>query len=139
MLTEYRAVGEEVLFVVLDLSERYRQAASSIGFEPVEDGFARRFPAESRHLERAYANFSRLVEDLILAEAGEKAKRWDAALEALLGAIRGHDLTWYLVGSASLAVRGLDVLPGDIDLAVDADGADQLADLLPDALIEPII
>ena len=139
MLTECRAVGREVLFVVLDLPERYQQAASTIGFEPVENGFARRFPAESRHLDRAYANFSRLVEDLFLTEAGESAKRWDVALEALLGAVRGHDLNWYLVGSASLAVRDLDVAPGDIDLAVDADGANQLADILSDALIEPII
>ena len=139
MLTECRAVGNEVLFVVLDPPERYRQAASTIGFEPVESGFARRFPAESRHLERAYANFSRLVEDLILAEAGESAKRWDVALETFLRAIRGHDLNWYLVGSASLAVRGMDVVPGDVDLAVDADGAHLLADLLPDTLIEPII
>jgi hypothetical protein len=139
MLTECRAVGREVLFVVLDLPERYRQAASTIGFEPVENGLARRFPAESRHLDRAYANFSRLVEDLILAEAGEKAKRWDVALEAFLRAVRGHDLNWYLVGSASLAVLNVDVVPGDVALAVDADGAHLLADILSDTLIEPII
>lgn len=137
--TEYRTERNDVLFVVRDLPERYHAVASRVGLEPVAGGLARRFPAESLYLDRAYRNFARLVEEYILAEAGEGPSRWDVALEAFLGAIHGQALDWFLAGSASLAVRDLAVTPGDIDLATDAAGARRLAELLPDALIEPII
>jgi hypothetical protein len=137
MRTEYRMEGDEVWFIVRDMPQRYRQAARHLYFEPRDDGAKRRFPAASRHLKRAYENFSRHVEDLLSQQAGEKAVPWDDALEAFLCAIKGEDLNWYLVGSTALAVRGLAVAPGDIDLIVDNEGASLLADLLLDALIEP--
>lgn len=139
LTTECRAEGNDVLFVVRDLPERYCAAARAVGLEPVAGGLARRFPAESLYVERAYRNFARLLEEYLSAEAGERPNRWDAALEAFLNAIKGQGLNWFLVGSASLAVRGLAVIPGDIDLATDAVGARRMAELLPDALIEPIL
>lgn len=66
MRTEYRVVGDDALFVVLDLPERYLEAARALYFEQVGDGMARRFPATSRHLERAYEGFARHVEDMLL-------------------------------------------------------------------------
>lgn len=140
MLTqECRPEGDEVLFVVRDLPERYHAAANSVGFEPVAGGLARRFPADSLYLERAYDNFRRLLEEYLQAEAGERNNPWDTVLEEFLQAIEGQDVNWFLVGSASLAVRGLPVIPGDIDLATDAAGAHRLGELLGDSLIEPVI
>ena len=110
-----------------------------MGHEPWEGAFARRFPSSGLHLERAYANYRRLLEDYLATEAGERPVRWEDALETLLRAISGQELTWLLVGSASLAVRGLDASPGDIDLATDAAGARLLGELLADALIEPVM
>ena len=49
-----------------------------------------------------------------------------------------HDITWWLVGSTALAVRGLDVSPRDVDLVVDEVGAHWLAELLLDDLIAPV-
>lgn len=95
-------------------------------------------PRQILHLERAYENFARHVEELLLQHAGEQTVPWVASLEALLRAIDGQGLDWYLVGSAALAVRGLDVAPGDVDLVVDPAGAYRLADLLLDALMEPV-
>ena len=139
MHTEYRVQGDQALFVVHDLPERYHAAAQRVGHEPFEGGLARRFPADSLHLERAYTNYRRLLEDYLATEAGERPVRWESALEAFLATTAGRDLPWLLVGSASLAVRGLDVLPGDIDLAADAAGARLLGELLADALIEPVM
>jgi len=139
MRTEVRVQGKEVLFLVHDLPARYHAAARRVEHEPFEGGLARIFPAESLYLERAYANYSRLLEDYLAAEAGERPVRWEDALESLLRAINGQELRWLLVGSASLAVRGLDVSPGDIDLATDAAGARLLGELLADALVEPVM
>jgi hypothetical protein len=137
--TECRTEGGDVLFVVRDLPELYHAAASTVGFEPVAGGLARRFPASGLYLERAYANFTRLLDEYLQAEAGERPTSWDAALEAFLQAIEGQDVNWFLVGSASLSVRGLPVTPGDIDLVTDGAGARRLGELLVDSLIEPVI
>jgi hypothetical protein len=138
MRTEYRRVGDDVLFVALDVTESHREAARALYFEPIDDGFARRFPAASRHLERAYEGFARHVEDLLRQHAGEQIAPWDAALEALLREIDGKGLDCYLVGSAALAVRGLDLAPGDVDLVLGAADAYRLGDILADSLMEPV-
>ena len=139
MLTERRSEGKDVLFVVRDLPERYHAAASLLNFEPVSGGLARRFPADSLYIDRAWANFGRVLDEYLQTEAGERPNAWDAGLEAFLQAIQGQDVNWFLVGSASLAVRGLPVTPGDIDLATDAAGARRLGELLADSLVEPVI
>lgn len=44
-----------------------------------------------------------------------------------------------MAGSVALAVRGIDVAPRDIDLALDNAGAVRLGELLLDHLVEPVI
>ena len=63
---------------------------------------------------------------------------WEAILAGLLERVRGHTVNWCLVGSAALAVRGLDVQPGDVDLVTSESGAEQLEVLLRDDRIEPL-
>ena len=138
MRTEYRVAGADALYVVLDLPAGLQEVARGLYFEPVDDGVARRFPAASRHLERAYEVFARHVEDLFLQHTGQQPVPWEAALEGLLRAIDGRGLRWYLVGSAALSARGLDVTPGDIDLVLDTADAYRLGDLLVGMLMEPV-
>jgi hypothetical protein len=45
-------------------------------------------------------------------------------------------LRWWLYGSAALAVRGIDIEPGDLDLAVDDPWL--VGALLDDLLVEPV-
>jgi hypothetical protein len=47
-------------------------------------------------------------------------------------------MNWWLVGSAALAVRGLKIVPHDIDLCTDDASAHTLGILLGDCLIEPV-
>jgi hypothetical protein len=49
----------------------------------------------------------------------------------------GVDLDWWLYGSAALAVRGLPVEPGDVDLNI-RDSA-RAAELLDDLLVTPVL
>jgi hypothetical protein len=70
--------------------------------------------------------------------ARQEPMPWEDTLETYLALIRGHALNWYLVGSTALAVRGIEVSPGDIDIVTDDDGAERLNDLLSDRLLEPL-
>jgi hypothetical protein len=124
--------------MVADLDGAYHETVRKLEFEPVDGGFARRFSADSPHLERIYANFARSAEDVILQKAGVRPAPWDRVLGKVLHLMDAPDITSWLVGSTALAVCGRDVSPRDVDLVVDEVGAHRLAQLLLDDLIEPV-
>ncbi|HSH78678.1 MAG TPA: hypothetical protein VLA19_09125 [Herpetosiphonaceae bacterium] len=139
MRTLYRSDGIHTDFVVADLDPRYHDAIHALGFTAVDEGFARRFPVAGADVEQVYRNFAHHVEELILQKAGERAVPWEHSLQTFLASVAGAPVNWYLAGSAALAVRGLDVIPGDIDLVVDDAGAHSLGELLRNDLIEPVV
>jgi hypothetical protein len=133
-----RTEGSETHFIITELDPLYREAALELEFHQVADGFARTFPTNSPHLDRAYQNFARYAEALILQTARVQPAPWEQALLTLLEKIQGQNLDWWLVGSVALAVRGIDISPRDIDLSLADGDAHKLADLLLDYLIEPV-
>jgi hypothetical protein len=50
-----------------------------------------------------------------------------------------EDVDWWLCGSAALAVRGIEIIPRDIDVITDEVGAYRLGKILQDYLIEPLM
>jgi hypothetical protein len=75
---------------------------------------------------------------MILQAANVHADPWQKALLALLQRIERQNINWWLVGSAALAVRGLKIVPRDIDLCTDDASAHSLDIMLGDCLIEPV-
>ncbi len=139
MRTRRRSDGDHTFFVVTDLDDAYRGAAHRLNFASVEDGVARGFPSASPHLDRIYETFARRADDLFAQRAGVRPVPWEPALESIIRRLERQSIDWWLVGSAALAVRGLAVTPGDVDLAVDAAGACRLGEALLDDLIEPVV
>src|SRR6266536_3547919 len=138
MWTTFSIEENRACFFVHDVAERYSETVRALGFRDAETGFARYFPADCPHLDRVYANFARHIEELILQTAGIRSAPWASALDTFLHRVEGHGVDWFLAGSAALAVRGLDVHPRDIDIAVDDVGAQRLGELLLDCLVEPV-
>ncbi len=139
MRTLCRSEGDHTFFVVTDLDDAYRAAARHLNFASVEEGVARGFPSASPHLDRIYETFAQRADDLLAQRAGVRPVPWERALESVIQRVEGQAINWWLVGSAALAVRGLAVTPGDVDLVVDDAGARQLGELLLDDLIEPVV
>jgi len=131
--------GATTSFVLTQVDETYHDALRDLYFVPIEGGFAKRYPADTPHLDRIYQNFARHAEEMVLQTAGVRPSRWDDALSAFLQAVEGQQVDWWLTGSAALAVRGLDIVPRDLDLVVDAAGAATLGELLLDGLVEPVL
>jgi len=95
-------------------------------------------PSDYPYGDRAYQNFQRCVDDLFAQTAGEQPVPWEQALLEWLSRLDGHDLDWWLCGSAALAVRGARVIPRDIDINL-ADGDDYRAqEFFLDHLIQPV-
>ncbi|QNE19192.1 hypothetical protein F1D05_16320 [Kribbella qitaiheensis] len=65
---------------------------------------------------------------------------WTIALATVAEQLNGDRIEWMLLGSAATALRGVPIVPGDIDIAVlTADGVTRAATVLPtpDALDAP--
>jgi hypothetical protein len=130
--------GGEIEFILADVAPAYVAAVQGLGYAARGDTFVRAFPADSAHVDRAFDNFARHAETLVLQKAGVLPRPWERGLSAFLERVAGAGVDWWLVGSAALAVRGIAVEPGDLDLVADGPGANRLGDLLLDALIEPV-
>lgn len=126
---------------IAGLNESYYEAAQHVfdSYEHIEGGFRRAYPTSTPHLDQISRNFTRYVPELIEQRAGVKSVPWELALESLLQLLQGTRLDWWLVGSAALAARGIEVIPGDIDLSVADSDSQRFGEVLADYLIEPVV
>jgi hypothetical protein len=139
MRTICKTVGGQTQFIVAELDPAFHAAARDLAYSPVEEGFAKSYPADTPHLDAIYEHFARYAEPMILQTARAMPVPWERALEALFGRVAGEPLDWWIGGSAALAVRGAPVAPRDFDLIVDVASAQRLGRLLFDSLIEPVL
>ena len=138
MRFERNDTGQGCEFRIVDLPGELVGAARKTAFTPGDGHWSRSFPAGTPHLDRAWANFQRLIEPCLRQAAGLDPVPWRQALTEVCRRLEGTGVDWWLTGSAALAVRGIPVTPGDLDLVVSDEGAHQLGDLLLDCLIEPV-
>ncbi|MBN1641213.1 MAG: hypothetical protein JXA09_08255 [Anaerolineae bacterium] len=139
MRTIYKTEGGSVAFVMAELEPAYHDAALGLYYRPSAEGYAKRFPADTPHLERIYQRFARYAEEMVLQTARVHPAPWDRALAAFVEMIEGEHIAWRLTGSVALALRGIDVRPRDVDLVVGNASAEKLGELLLDSLIEPVL
>jgi hypothetical protein len=136
--TYRKTIAQQTYFVIVDAEPALHETIRGLYYREFEDGFAKAFPADTPHLDQIYANFARFMPDLSRQSAGLQPVPWETALEALLQRLQGHGLNWWLVGSAALAVRGLQVTPHDLDLVVQDQGSHRVSELLRAYEVEPM-
>jgi len=133
-----RKEGEETSFVFIDVEPEYEDVLRGLFYMPVQGGFAKTFPTSTPDLDRIYGNFERHAREIVVQAARIDPVDWRGTLAAFLELVDGLGIDWWLCGSTALAVRGIDVAPGDLDLVVDDDGARELSGMLSDYLVEPL-
>lgn len=96
------------------------------------DEFVRRFPTHDE-TPAIYERFAAAAPAMLAHTARREPPPWESSLEHLHDRLEGVD--WLLSGSAALAIRGVALVPRDIDLVVPDHHATTAA--LGDLLIEP--
>jgi len=139
MKTIYKKEGETTSFIISDLEKVYHDAVCSLYYCPIEEGFAKSYPSDTPHLDRIYQNFEQYAEEMILQTAEVHSVPWDKSLLAFLKIIENEKIDWWLAGSSALAVRGIDIIPHDLDLIFNKASAIKLGELLLDYLVEPVL
>lgn len=125
-------------FIIADVETEYQDAVRSLYYSSVEGGFAKTYPSDTPNLDRIYQNFERYAQEMVLQTARIRPVEWEKSLSAYLQIIENANIDWWLTGSTALAIRGLEITPGDLDLVVDDASASKLGELLLDYLVEPM-
>ncbi len=136
VVTELQRDGNWAEFVVRTQDAVYQDRLVKMGWRPAGHGsFSRRLRA-SADVDRIFGNFTEHIVEMLEQSARRRPIPWDAALAEFADRVQHTGLRWWLYGSGALAVRGLDIEPGDLDLAVD--DAHLAGAALSDILVEPV-
>lgn len=136
MAAELRMVGDQAQFLVRTDDPAYRRVLAELMFAEEDEAFVRSFRADASGLHESYVRFKLTLEEMLAQTAGRRLPPWDEALDAVASRLYGARCDWFLAGSAALAVRGIDIVPRDLDLVV-ADASRALR-ALGDVQIEPV-
>jgi hypothetical protein len=129
-------LGDTAHFIVNTNNELYQERLIHMGFHRVDALSFKRDLSATPDTTRIHENFSRHLEQMVLQSARLSPVPWDEALKEFLRRVEGSGLDWFLSGSGALAVRGVDVSPGDLDFWVE--DARAIGRLLDDLLVEPV-
>ncbi|MET7424705.1 hypothetical protein [Dactylosporangium sp. NPDC005555] len=131
--------GSHTEFRLVEVVDALAPAAGRAGFVFADGHWAKRFPADTPHLDRAWENFVLLIVPLLRQTAGLDPVPWAATLAEVCRRLTPAGVDWWLTGSAALAARGLPVTPGDLDLVISDADSHRVGDLFLDGLVEPVV
>lgn len=122
--------GVITYFIVSNINPKFHRMMRHQFYAEKDGIFTKGFPSDTPHLDTCYKNFARHIEEIILQMADVHLVPWEDALTDFLEKTAGHDIDWWLGGSAALAVRGVEITPHDLDVITDRSGALALHDVL---------
>lgn len=136
LATELLIDRDVAVFRVHTAQRLCAERLAHIGFEAQADGcFERRLTATPQ-VQQIHARFAKNLRTIVLQSARLTHVPWEDALDEAAERLAHSGIDWWLYGSAALAVRGLEVDPGDVDLAVE--DAHHAGRIFEDVLIEPV-
>lgn len=97
-----------------------------------------RYPPGTRYVERSAANLRQGLDEMVRQRIDKTPAGWAAALRDLLSRAEQAGVEVAVVGSVALALRGVDVRPGDIDVLTTLEGTDALGEAYRDVLVVPV-
>jgi hypothetical protein len=120
---------------VVDADQGQQAALVELGFGPE---LVRRFSPGTRHFDLAVANTGQWLEEMVRQRMTGTTAGWAGPLGDLLDRAGQARIPVAVIGSAALAVRGVQVRPGDIDVITTVEGADALGDCYREVLVVPV-
>ncbi|HKN98838.1 MAG TPA: hypothetical protein VJX10_17085 [Pseudonocardiaceae bacterium] len=138
IVTRRWVTADRTWFAVAGLDDTLASAAERMGYRPRDGWWCRQYPSNAPHLESAWHTFTEQAERMLRQGARREPVPWRPALRLLCQRTADSGVDWWLTGSAALAVRGVRVEPGDLDLVCAVADVHRLGDLLADVLIDPV-
>ena len=139
METTRTTEGSKTHFIIADADPKCHDAIRGLAYFPLGDGFGKTYPANTPGLDGIYGNFENHAEEMVLQAADVVRTPWEDCLLVFIERVEPHNIDWWLCGSAALAVRGMAIVPHDLDLVVSDGDSVRLGEVLADCMIEPVV
>jgi hypothetical protein len=107
-------------FIIRTDEPDYLETLIQLGYGPLSsdpDEHVRRFP-EFDDVDATFQRFSAHLRPWLDQMSRRTPTPWEDALATICCRAADADLDWFLLGSTSLAVRGIPVHPRDVDIAI---------------------
>ena len=135
---------DNFILCVEDADPQHEDAILHAWFTRIETGFEKIYPMENgadkswykntEDKERIKKNFARLGQSLFSG-----AFDWNRAMSTLAQMFFENEVEWYIFGSSCEMVRGIKIIPNDIDIIVHTKDFYKVKELFPDNIIEPFV
>lgn len=128
-----------VYYKLTDVPPECIAELSSEYFRQEGGAFIRDFPADAPGMAQAAANFTRYAVQMYDPARRSDPERWQDALAWFCERLAGTGLDWFLTGSVPLALRGLPLQPGDVDVIFpDSACLPHIRGLFTEEVVQPI-
>ena len=118
--------------IVIDAGE-YTDAVKYAYYRQEEDIFVKEFLGPFLNVETIMSNFKRLAPDMF------GKGNWEKALLHLAKICKDNNIIWFLAGSGCDAVRGVNVLPHDLDVEIKSSDWEKAEKVFGEYIVEPFI
>jgi hypothetical protein len=130
----------EFVFCVEDTDAIFEDNLKAAWFQKTDKGFIKAYPKEmddgvdEHDKELVKRNFARLGQSMFKGEFN-----WKNVLLVLAQAFLENGIEWYIIGSTSEAVLGVNITPHDIDVIVHTRDFYKVKSIFSDYVVEPFV
>lgn len=130
--------GEEVLYVVSEVPKGYEQILIDQYYSLDDGRYIKKYSSRIKNIQEISRNYLRYAEEMFKQMGYFTEVKWKEALQAFLERIEGTGIEWWLTGSCALALRGIPIVPHDVDIMLDSKDISKINEIFSDVIIEPI-
>lgn len=130
--------ADTVKFTISDFEPKYAAVLQGLFYQPEGSSFIKRFPS-ALATDQVQANFARYAPTMIDQIGGFAPVPWDLAIEGFARRAQSAGITWWLTGSCALAIRGIPVVPHDVDIMLRSEDLPSVESALGEFIVEPVI
>lgn len=125
----------EFIFCVEDAPESAWDEVEMAFFQKEETCFYKKYPNDIPDKEIISKNFSIYAPDMFL----RKYFDWEKALDTFYNIAKENSINWYLAGSMVATIRGIEIVPHDIDITVNVEDFEKTRVAFSKYIIEPFV
>jgi len=132
----------EFVFCVQDADPRLEDVIQHAWFKKTDEGFTKIYPniegngIGTEDKELISRNFARLGQSMFEGMLGFD---WRNPLSLFAQKCLDNGIEWYIIGSISEAVLGVNIKPHDIDIIIHTRDFFRVKNLFPDSVVEPFV
>ena len=138
MKISFKEDEKDIAFVISEYPDEYKKILESQFYSFKDENFVKKYPKNIDNIEKVKDNFKNYAEEMFLQMGYFKEVKWEETLLSFIDKVKAYDIDWWLTGSCALCVRGIPILPHDVDIMLNSKDIDKIKSIFSDYIVEPI-